>query len=154
MSTPIDYKTGMKIVKDKKQYKNMIKTLVPIGFQKSLEELKTAIPIKDYTRIHKACHSLKGNTSWVGCGRIYKNSWTIVQAYYQKDFELMIELYPTLIETIVEVKRYLPIINSIINRKKLKTVDNTGESLTCLVAEGYNIKYDEFNDYCYCLKGN
>jgi hypothetical protein len=69
-----------------------------------------AIPCKDFPRIYTLAHSIKGNSSWVGCGRIFNAASQIKNAWLEKDLKGMINLYPALIEAIIETKRYLPII--------------------------------------------
>jgi hypothetical protein len=74
-------------------------------------------------------------------------------AWLQKDRKVMIELYPALIESIIEMYNYIPVVIEVLTGKKAE-MRFKGGPVDCLVAKGYQIKYDHVSDFYFCLKRN
>lgn len=73
---------------------------------KTLSEIIKFIDERDWLNIKQKAHALKGSSSYIGAGRLHYVCYYIQDHYILKNYQKMIDYYPSLVEAAVEFKIY------------------------------------------------
>ena len=71
-----------------------------------MNRLAKALNESDWYKMKQCLHTIKAATGYVGAGRLHYVCYYIYDAYFQQNYQLMIDNYPLLIEIYIEFKRF------------------------------------------------
>jgi HPt (histidine-containing phosphotransfer) domain-containing protein len=77
---------------------------------KCLTEIIKPIDERDWKNIKQKAHALKGSSSYIGAGRLHYVCYYIQDHHYNKNYQKMIDYYPSLVEAAIEFKIYSKVI--------------------------------------------
>ena len=72
-----------------------------------LDKLTAALNERDWDAIKFHAHTLKGPAGYIGASRLHYACYYICKAHSEGDVEQMIEYYPLVIETAIEVRHHV-----------------------------------------------
>ena len=108
---PIDIETPVKIMGgNRKTYFNMLKILESMALRPKITALAAAVETDNWENMYLEVHGLKGACGYAGASRLHYACYFIQEAYHKKQWKLMIEKYPKLIESAIELIRYARLI--------------------------------------------
>ena len=70
----------------------------------TMGKLKTVYEQRDYVELKNLVHILKGSSGYVGAGRLHYACYYIQESFILGKYDRMLELYPSLIEAVIEFK--------------------------------------------------
>ena len=63
--------------------------------------------VLDYEQINFGAHTLKGASGYVGAAKLHYACYYIQDAYHRQGFQEMVDRYPSIVEAVIEFKRFL-----------------------------------------------
>ena len=69
-----------------------------------LEKLAKEVAAKDWDQIKFQAHALKGPAGYIGASRLHYACYWIQRAHVEGDYQTMLEYYPLVIETAIELR--------------------------------------------------
>ena len=143
-TTPIDTKLGISFFGNEDNYYKLLEQYEGISLLNDLVTWAKAVEDKDYHEVKQRIHSIKGSSAYVGAGRVTE-TWYWMQFHYMEgNNEKMMELYPKLIESVVEFRVYY---RKIWGERKGEPYTIDPEHEWCAIAKGYEL--EKIEDYKY-----
>jgi hypothetical protein len=71
-----------------------------------MASIATAIDNQDFMEYHSKALVIKANAKWIAAARLFYSVYYIQEAWHNQDYQMMLERYQTLVENVVELKRY------------------------------------------------
>ena len=106
-TTPIDFKTPLHhICGNINLFYMMLGRLERMSLHLNMINMASAVEKRDFNLMKSLAITIRGASGYVGASRVYYACYFIEQAFSEKDQGLMIERYPRLVETVIEIKRY------------------------------------------------
>jgi HPt (histidine-containing phosphotransfer) domain-containing protein len=72
-----------------------------------LEKLAVEIQKRDWEQFKFQAHALKGPAGYIGASRLHYSCYYIQKAYAESDYQTMIDFYPLVIESAIELRYHL-----------------------------------------------
>lgn len=94
-------------------------------------------------------HSLKGACGYVGASRMHYACYFIQEAYQMQQYDLMVEKYPRLVETVIEFKRFS---RKILAEHRGEPYEEQPDAREVDIAIGYRLEHNESDDTYYCMR--
>lgn len=135
-STPLDTKTAIGYFGSEESYFRLMEQYEQISLLSDLEGCAKAVEEKDYHEVKERIHSIKGASAYAGASRVTDHCYWMQLYYMEGEVQKMMDLYPKLIESIVEYRVYH---RKILAEKKGQSYKINPEHETCPVAKGYKI---------------
>ena len=89
-----------------------------IGLVPALSGIAKAIEQQDYSNYKKFAHDLKGASSYIAAGPLSKICKEIQDSFDAKQYNKMLQLYPSLVENALAVKRECALLSYANDKKK------------------------------------
>ena len=74
------------------------------SLNQTMEQMVTAYNDRDYPKMNGLAQTLKGASSYVGAGRMHYITYFIQKNFEMKNYDQMLEYYPSLVEAAIEFK--------------------------------------------------
>ena len=105
-ATPLDTKTASGFFGSESTYFGLLEKYEDISLLKDLTGWAKAVEELDYKEVKERIHSMKGASAYAGASRV-TDHWYWMQYHFENnDYDKMMDLYPRLIESIVEFRVY------------------------------------------------
>ena len=126
----------------------MLGNLEKMTLNKTMKLMVIAYNDRDYQKMKNLAHNLKGVCSYVGAGRMHYVTYYIQKNFVMKNYDKMLEFYPSLVEAVIEFN---------IESRKLLAAHNslafvlTPEMESCDHSNEFKLIKDH-TGYIFCVK--
>ena len=102
IETPLDHKTAIFSLKDKKDlYFMMLGRFKNQSLLPNITSVTNAMNIQNWNKVKESAHSLKGSSGYAGASHIHYDCYFMQEAHNKKDTNGMIKRYNRLIENTI-----------------------------------------------------
>lgn len=84
----------------------MLGNLESMSLNQTMKDIIPAFDSKDFKQMKSFAHSLKGASAYIGASRLHYICYFIQEHFVLKDYDKMLEYYPSLVESAIEFKLY------------------------------------------------
>eukprot|EP00347_Sterkiella_histriomuscorum_P005824 403355130 len=145
----IDCDTAIKGLGMDYLFYTMLEKFEDMLLNKEMKQLAIEFQKRDWEQIKHAAHNMKGSAGYIGASRLHYACYYMQYFFVHSDFDQMVEIYPLIVESAIEVKVES---RHVMARRQNKQAIITPQVETTDIAEGYRIVKQD-GQY-FCLHGN
>lgn len=103
----LDAEKAMQRLGGQQLYMMMLPQYDSTSLMPQLTQLAREVSQKDWDQIKFFVHALKGPAGYIGASRLHYACYYMQKAHSDSDFDAMIDYYPLLVETAIEVRKHV-----------------------------------------------
>ena len=136
---------------DENMFIIMLQNFSKMSIGSNMSQVKEAYDKKDFDKIKSVAHTLKGACAYVGAGKLHYICYFIQDYWVKKEYDRMLEYYPSLVEAVIELK--------VASAKLLadhegKTFIFDSELENCVHSDKFYLDKHEPSGFIYCVATN
>jgi HPt (histidine-containing phosphotransfer) domain-containing protein len=104
ISIPLDTKKAISYFGSEDTYYRLLQQYEDVSLLNDLKELAKAVNDNNYKEVKERIHSIKGASAYAGASRVTDHCYWMQYYYLEDQFDKMMDLYPKLMESVVEFR--------------------------------------------------
>ena len=146
---PVDVLAGVKnfVSYPHHYFKKLIQHEV-VCLSRRMTEMEQAINSNSLEELFSAVTMLQFECEEIGAGKVYYACYHMQKAYIDEEHDRMMTLYPRLVESVIELKRF---IRKTVADNKAASYMEAPSAHSIPVAKGFSIAHETKSDVFYCV---